>query len=318
MMRFPVTDFLSEEECYQYLLDALHPEGLRCPNGHELPDGQAPHDRSRAPIVKYRCRECGAVYNLFTGTTWSGTHYDCKTIVMVLRGIAQGVPTLHLAEELDLDDSTLLNRRHQIQQQAIEGRPTGLPDQAVEADEMFPAEISADAGEKADPHPDPDDLPRQRANKQRGRGTYENDRPPTLGLVGRTSGELRLIVCTDTQQTTITPKIEAYTEPVVVLYTDGSNAYGRVEKTGRSRRSVNHSEGEWARDDDGDGLREVHCNTIEGIWTGLRNFLRRFRGVHKKYLAQYVAIFEWEHNLKEVTGGFLRMLMDPDFTPDPT
>ena len=81
---------------------------------------------------------------------------------------------------------------------------------------------------------------------------------------------------------------------------------------------VVHSEGEWARDDDGDGLREVHCNTIEGIWTELRNFLRRFRGVHKKYLGQYVAIFEWEHDLKEVTGRFLRMLMDPDFTPDPT
>ena len=130
-------------------------------------------------------------------------------------------------------------------------------------------------------------------------------------MVGRTSGELRLIVCTDTQQTTITPKIEAYTEPVVVLYTDGSNAYGRVEKTGRSRRSVNHSEGEWARDADGNGLKEIHCNTMEGIWTGLRNFLRRFRGVHKKHLAQYVAIFEWEHNLKEVTGGFLRMLRTP-------
>ena len=46
--------------------------------------------------------------------------------------------------------------------------------------------------------------------------------------------------------------------------------------------------------------------------------LRRFRGVHKKYLAQYVAIFEWEHNLKEVTGEFFRMLMDPGFTLDPT
>ena len=64
MMRFPVTDLLSEEECYQYLLDALHPEGLSCPNGHPPPDGQAPHDRSRAPIVKYRCREYGAVCNL--------------------------------------------------------------------------------------------------------------------------------------------------------------------------------------------------------------------------------------------------------------
>ena len=136
--------------------------------------------------------------------------------------------------------------------------------------------------------------------------------------MGRTSGKLRLIVCPDTKQKTITPKVETYTGPVVVLYTDGSSAYGRVEKTGRSRELVVHSEGEWARDDDGDGRREVHCNTIEGIWTGLRNFLRCFRGVHKKYLAQYVAIFEWEHNLKEVTGEFLRMLTDPNFTLDPT
>ena len=70
-------------------------------------------------------------------------------------------------------------------------------------------------------------------------------------------------------------------------------------------------------------MREVHSNTIEGIWTGLRNFLRRFRGAHKKHLAQQMAIFEWEHNLKEhnlkeVTGRSIRMLMDPDFTPDPT
>jgi hypothetical protein len=95
------------------------------------------------------------------------------------------------------------------------------------------------------------------------RGTCENDRSPTLGLVGRTSGELRLIVCPDTQQTTITPKVKAYTEPVAVPYTDGSSAYGRIEETGRTPQSVDHSEGEWARDADGDGLREVHSNTIE-------------------------------------------------------
>ena len=28
------------------------------------------------------------------------------------------------------------------------------------------------------------------------------------------------------------------------------------------------------------------------VRTGLRNFLRRFRGVYKKYLAQYVATYE--------------------------
>lgn len=33
-IRFPITDLLSENECYEYLLDALHPEGLHCPQGH--------------------------------------------------------------------------------------------------------------------------------------------------------------------------------------------------------------------------------------------------------------------------------------------
>jgi transposase-like protein len=34
--------------------------------------------------------------------------------------------------------------------------------------------------------------------------------------------------------------------------------------------------------------------------------LRPFRGVHKKYLAIYVVMFEWKHNLKRVTGNYLR------------
>ena len=97
-------------------------------------------------------------------------------------------------------------------------------------------------------------------------------------------------------------------------------AYNHIAGTGRGHGhgTVCHSVGEYARDDDGDGIREVHCNTLEGIWTGLRNFLRTFRGVHKKYLAQYVAMFEWAHNLKRVTDDFLRTLMIPNFTYFPT
>ena len=66
-----------------------------------------------------------------------------------------------------------------------------------------------------------------------------------------------------------------------------------------------HAAGEWARDDDGDGVREVHDNTLEGLWTGMRNFLRPFRGVNKKYLHQYVAMFEWGYNVKRATPSFL-------------
>ena len=47
----------------------------------------------------------------------------------------------------------------------------------------------------------------------------------------------------------------------------------------------------------------------EGTWTGLREFLRPFRGVNKVYLAQYVVMFRWAYNLKAVTPGLLRTLI---------
>ena len=39
----------------------------------------------------------------------------------------------------------------------------------------------------------------------------------------------------------------------------------------REHKTVCYAKDEWARDDDGDGIREVHTNTIEGMWTDVRN-----------------------------------------------
>ena len=114
-MRFPITDLLDHQESCDFLLRAMHPKGLECPHGHPLLPDQAPHERHRDPIFDYRCRACGAVFNLFTGTAWSGTHYDCRVIVLLMRGFAQGVSTLQLSQELELDRATLLERRHKVQ-----------------------------------------------------------------------------------------------------------------------------------------------------------------------------------------------------------
>jgi hypothetical protein len=46
-------------------------------------------------------------------------------------------------------------------------------------------------GKKGEEHFDPLDPPRCRANKRRGRGTYANDRPPVLGVIGRASEQMR-------------------------------------------------------------------------------------------------------------------------------
>jgi len=89
-MQFPLDTLLDEQACYDFLLQVLHPDGLACPHGHPLAPNQAAHDRHRAPIMDYRCRCCGAVFNLFTNTLWSKTRYRCSTIVLIERGIAQG------------------------------------------------------------------------------------------------------------------------------------------------------------------------------------------------------------------------------------
>jgi transposase len=53
----------------------------------------------------------------------------------------------------------------------------------------------------------------------------------------------------------------------------------------------------------------VHVNTIEGLWTSVRNFLRTFRGVHKKYLGGYVAMCEFSINLKRINPTFIASLV---------
>ena len=77
----------------------------------------------------------------------------------------------------------------------------------------------------------------------------------------------------------------------------------------REHATVAHGKKEWARDDDGDGIREVHINTAEGMWTDLRNFLRPFKGVHKKYLNGYVAMGEFRRNLKRISPAFIAAIV---------
>jgi transposase len=118
-----------------------------------------------------------------------------------------------------------------------------------------------------------------------------------------------LSVCANTKAVTLDQCIDQSSPVGTMLYTDGSNGYTHLQGLGYGHATVNHSIKEYARDDDGDGIREVHCNTLEGLWAALRTFLRPFRGVHKRYLAQYVAIFEWEYNLKDDFATLLRAMV---------
>jgi transposase len=306
-MDFPLTDLMDQDACYRKLLGLLHPDGLACPNC-KTDDHIHVHRRHRAPVLDYRCTACGRVFNALTGTELEGTHRRPAEIMLILRGIAQGVPTAQLARELECDRKHLLELRRRLQDFAKRRRDRNpLGDGVAEADEMY-----QNAGEKGIEHPDPDDPPRRRANSRRGHGTFANDRPPVAGMVGRESGEIRLEVVDSASANELGEFVDVSCLSGTTVNTDEWCGYSRLGgRHDRIHVTVDHSgpKSTYAIDADGDGVREVHCNTMEGTWTGLRNFLRPFRGVSKWCLSQYVAMFEWGHNIKEVTDEFLGFML---------
>jgi hypothetical protein len=132
---------------------------------------------------------------------------------------------------------------------------------------------------------------------------------PIAGAVGRDSGRLDLKVVRSPSRAELVDGFVALdAHEGAAVYTDDWCVYASLPSHGLRHASIYHTRYERARDD-GDGEREVHDDTLEGIWTGLRNYLRPFRGVNKTYLAQHVAMFRWAYNLKAVTTGFLRTLL---------
>ena len=307
-MDFPIQSLIDEEQAEAWVLNHFHPEGLYCPKCQaSVSEARNFRKTARSGLQVYRCKHCQSIYNLYSGTVFAGSQFRPSQVVLLLRGVCQGVSSAQLSRELGISRQTILSIRRKLQSSAERIQPEdALPDAEVETDEMF-----QNAGEKGDKHVDASDPPRRRGNKRRGHGTYDNDRPPIVGTKGRESHLLRLRLVHRTDAATLSAHVHQFTRPTATVYTDGWRGYNPIERT---RETVCHKDGEWARDADGDGLYEVHTNTIQGVWTTVRNFLRPFRGVHKKFLSGYIAICEFVINLKSVSVEFISKLVKSTYS----
>jgi len=107
---------------------------------------------------------------------------------------------------------------------------------------------------------------RRRLQGKGGRGTLEKERPPVFGMMQR-GGQVVINLLANVKQKTIEPFIKDTIVPGTRVYTDEYSIYARMQTWGYDHKHVNHGKGEFARDEDGDGLCEVHVNTMEGFWS---------------------------------------------------
>src|SRR5262249_51832007 len=126
-----------------------------------------------------------------------------------------------------------------------------------------PTRRTSTRGKKGVVHDDPADPPRRRANARRGHGTFASDRPPVAGVVGRESGAVRLAVIDAACAAELEGLIDGDCLEGTTIHTDEWNGYNRLGRLREwTHKAVSHSgpKGTWAADEDGDGVREVHCN----------------------------------------------------------
>lgn len=111
------------------------------------------------------------------------------------------------------------------------------------------------------------------------------------------------------RQQTIQPIIESVVAKRTLIYTDEYDIYARLPTWGYQHMTVCHSDGEYARDEDGDGFCEVHVNTMEGFWSLLRSWLRPHRGISQEKLPIYLGFFQFVHNARRRGKALLGALV---------
>jgi len=298
-------DQMDERQLWAVLIQVRWPYGPVCPHCGERAPGylQVLDPDYRGGLGRWRCQVCaeagdpgeGGTFTPLTGTILDGMRLDVRTLWLLLEAFAAGQASVEAADEARVNRLTSDRLFRLLRAALYQTRPTGLLTEDVEAilecDEVYlTAGLKGQAGgwllERE---------PRQRGLKRRGRGAWDNDRLPVFGVLVR-GGQVRLIVLRNLQQEHFRPLVRQLIQRGTRVYTDSYSIYDFLAQEGYDHQAVNHSASEYARDLDGDGFCEVHCNTLEGTWSWLRQMIRTYRGVSKVYLPLYVAQFEFLFN----------------------
>jgi transposase len=278
-------ELLPEERCAS-LLKRIAGAGKRCPRcrGTNIKEGKDRHYReyyNRCTCLD--CQQAGrtATFYELTGTIFENSHLTARQWLWGMYLFVGGCSTREIAIELDVELKTAQRQVRLLQLVLITVRYRFVLKGKVEFDELYIiGGLKGGAGKLK-----LERAPRKRGKRQPGRGTWESDKVPILGLVDRQGG-IYLVPCANVQTETIQFLIEYLTEQGATVYTDSYNIYNFLQRVGYQHQRVNHSKREYARG-------QVHVNTVEGLWSLLRDHLRVHRGVSKLYLPLYVMRFEF-------------------------
>lgn len=239
-------------------------------------------------LQRFKCRACARSFNALTGTPLAHLHQRGKWLDQA-SALRDGLVLREVAQRLNIALSTAHRWRHRflavprtVQAQALRG--------IAEADETY--FLRSCKGQRHGLSR----VARKRggAAKQRGLG---HEQVPVLIARDRAGDTANFVL-----QSVTASAVGAVLKPILpddtVLCTDGSSTLAAVARNlGVEHHAINVSA----------GIRVIgawHVQNVNAFGSRLRGWLRRFKGVATKYLANYL-------------GWFRTLDRSPGFTPEP-
>ena len=282
------------------------------PSLHSNKVVQRGHDHRHPGCQRHHGKQCGKRFDDLTGTIFANRHQPLPVWIADVYLMGLNGSNRQISKELGLNESDGPAMAEPWRGGIVKRRPKVRMVGVVECDEVYVV-----AGHQGRPDRIKGRAPRRRRLKGApGRGTLAKEKPPVFGMIERW-GEVRIAMRADVKRKTIRPLIEEAIAPGTLVNTDESVIYDALPKWGDLHKSVCHSRGEYARDEDGDGFHEVHVNTMEGFWSLLRSWRRPHRGISQEKLPIDLGFFEFVHNVRRRGRALLGALLDTLLQPEP-
>ncbi len=274
--------FADEEAARKFLESQRWPNGPICPHcGSTKAYPLTAKPGSKKPVRKgvYCCAKCRKQFTVRIGTIFENSHIPLNKWLMafhLMSSSKKGISSMQLHRELGITLKSAWFLSHRIRESMAEKHGDLLCGK-VEVDETY-------VGGK----------PRKGSGgSKRGRGT---DKTPVMALVER-DGRVRSHPLERVNAKALKGAIFENVDRSSHIMTDEFPAYSGIGMYYRSHKKVNHSEGEYVRED-------VNTNTAESFFALLkRGHYGIFHSLSKQHLFRYCNEFTFRWNNRKVSDG---------------